>query len=376
MSLGLSSGRATDSVAVPQGAGRRRSRWWAARIAVERALTGWAARCVALVAAYVAVGYAVSAALGLRLRWPAEELVVQAKWLFFLVYAWLSLRWLLASAGQKRPLRERCRQMLVSPAFFLELVVATAAVLATLAVFANLRRDVPAINETLYDSPLWRLDALLHLGVEPAVVATELAAEHGLLPWLDRAFGLVYSAELAVPLLFLVSARLRPLRGRLFFALCLLWMIGGVLCLVWPALGPAFYRPSRFVWLDQAPYAQYLQDVAMRGYVRFRTHPGSDAAAVVALHQGVAALPNLQVGVLALCAIASQRWRALSLALWLVALVGFVASLALGWHYAVDGYAGALLACVTWLVACRAVPLQRPDRDAAAPTLPRGAAIA
>jgi hypothetical protein len=351
----------------------RRGRLSEARLAVERAATGWPARCLALVAAYVAVGYAVSAATALPLHWPMRHLLTQTKWIFFLVYAPLTVGWVLASAGQTRALWLRCRTLLLSPAFFAEFAIAMIAVHATIMVFVNLKQYIPAINEMLYDSPLWRLDAWLHLGIDPAVVATELAAEYGLLPWLDRAYVLYYPAQVVVPLAFLVSVKLRPLRGRFFFAYCLLWMLGGAMYLAWPSLGPVYYRGSRFLWLDQAPYAQYLQELLIRDYVRFRTDP---SYYTVKLYQGVAALPSLHVGVLTLFAIAAARWRALALGLWLLTFVTFIGSLALGWHYAVDGYAGALLAWVAWLAARRAVPEQRPDRDVAGRMLPRRAAVA
>jgi hypothetical protein len=67
--------------------------------------------------------------------------------------------------------------------------------------------------------------------------------------------------------------------------------------------------------------------------------------------------------VLALFAIATGRWRMLAIALWLLTAVTFVGSLALGWHYAVDGYAGLLLAALVWLVARHAVDLEADDRN-------------
>ena len=347
----LSSDPATVSLTV---AGVRRRGHGASVAALERALTGWPARCVALVASYVAVGYAVSSWLGLPIHWPMAHLYKQARWIFLVFYAPLMTGCVLALAGQQRETWQRCRRYALSPVFFLEFAVAMVAVHATIMMFVNLKQFIPAINPRLYDSPLWRLDATLHFGIDPAVVATELAAAYGLLPWLDRAYLLFYPVQVLVPLLFLVAKPLRPWRGRFFFAYCLLWMLGGLMYVVWPTLGPVYYRASRFVWLDQAPYAQYLQDVLMRDYVRFRTDP---TFYTVKLYQGVAALPSLHVGVLALFAIATASWRKLSLALWLLTAVTFVGSLALGWHYAVDGYAGALLALLVWLVARAAVDL-------------------
>jgi hypothetical protein len=362
MNPGLSSGRGVASVGVAQRAMAGERGRLLARL--EPLLTGWAARCLALTAAYVGFGYAVAAALALPLHWPIVYLFAQAKWIFFLTYAPLVLGYALASAGHERAVWPRFRGFLLSPRFFLEFAVAMVAVHATIMVFVNLKQYLPAVNEMLYDGPLWRLDAWLHLGIDPAVVATELAAEHGLLPWLDRAYVLYYPAQVVVPLLFLLATRLRPRRGRFFFAYCLIWILGGLVYFAWPSLGPVYYWPSRFVWLDQAPYAQYLQDLLMRDYVRFRTDP---SYYTVKLYQGVAALPSLHVGVLTLFAIACRPWRALAVALWILTAVTFVGSMALGWHYAVDGYAGALIAWLAWWVACRLVREEPADVPAAVP---------
>lgn len=340
--------------------------------AVQRVLLGWPGRCAALVAAYVALGYVVSASIGLPIHWPMAHLYKQARWIFLVFYAPLMIGCVLAMVGEQREAWQRCRLYALSPGFFLEFAVAMVAVHATIMMFVNLKQFLPALNPMLYDSPLWRLDAFLHFGIEPAPVVTELAAEHGLLPWLDRAYLLYYPVQVLVPLLFLVAKPLRPLRGRFFFAYCLIWMAGGLLYVAWPSLGPVYYRGSRFVWLDQAPYAQYLQEVLMRDYVRFRTDP---TFYTVKLYQGVAALPSLHVGVLALFAIATRRFRTASALLWLLTAITFVGSLALGWHYAVDGYAGALLAWLCWRVARAAVgeascettvlELRRAERDGA-----------
>ena len=325
----------------------------AALAAVRRGLFGWVARCLALVAAYIGIGYAIAAAIGLPIHWPTAHLYRQARWIFLVFYGPLMIGCLLAYAGQQRPAWQRCRQFVLSPVFFLEFAAATVVVHATIMMFVNLKQFIPAMNERLYDSPLWRLDAWLHFGFDPAVVATELAAAYGLLPWLDRAYLLFYPAQVVVPLLFLVAPSLRPLRGRFFFAFCLLWMLGGAMYVAWPSLGPVYYRASRFVWLSElAPYASYLQELLMRDYVRFRTDPSFYS---VKLYQGVAALPSLHVGVLTLFAIATWRWRAVSVALWLLTAVTFVGSIALGWHYAIDGYAGGLIAWGAWRIACLAV---------------------
>jgi hypothetical protein len=352
----LSSDRGTASLTLA-GLRRRRDGFGLAKI-IERASDGWVGRCIVLVVAYVAIGYVVAASVGLPIHWPVAHLEKQARWIFLITYGPLMLGCLLAYAGQEREIWHRCRRFVLSPAFFVEFVVAMTVVNATIMMFVNLKQFIPAINERLYDSPLWRLDNWLHFGTDPAVVTSQLAADYGVLPWLDRAYLLFYPAQVMVPLLFLVAKPLRPQRGRFFFAYCLLWMLGGAMYVAWPTLGPIYYRSSRF-WLEQAPYATYLQDMLMRDYVQFRTDPNFYT---VKLYQGVAALPSLHVGVLALFAIATSRWRMVAAALWLLTAITFVGSLALGWHYAVDGYAGALLALLSWQTARLLVQEEREGR--------------
>lgn len=331
-----------------------------ARLGAGVASLDWAWRCLALTAAYLAAGYAAAGSLGVPIRWPVGYLARQAQVVVLVAYLPLVTAFVLDELVGPRARASALRRRLFSPRFAAELVLATVAVHATLLLFVNLKQLVPAFNPTLWDSPLWRWDARLHLGHEPAAEIHRWAGEHGWLDLLDQAYLLFFPAQVVVPLLFLLSARLRPDRGRFFFAYCLLWMAGSAVYVLWPSLGPVYYRPSRFLWMDQAPYAQRLQWLLIQDYVRFRADP---SYATVKLYYGVAALPSLHVGLLALFAIATRRMRLLAGALGLLTALTFVGSLALGWHYAIDGYAGALLAACCWAVAGWAMPHRASDDD-------------
>jgi membrane-associated phospholipid phosphatase len=86
---------------------------------------------------------------------------------------------------------------------------------------------------------------------------------------------------------------------------------------------------------------------------------------------GISAMPSMHLATTTLMACyAFQNSRALG---W--AMVGFLAvilvgSVALGWHYAVDGYAGIALALVCWRLA--AMALRRAHQGAPAGALPAG----
>ncbi len=319
--------------------------------------TAWTGWCLGLVAVYAVIGQAVAFALGLPMHWPSAHLLQQVQLVFGVAYGSLLLAWALDRAVGPRLGLGALAARLTSARVFLEFVAAMVAVHVTLVVFVNLKQYVPALNPRLYDSPLWRFDAWLHFGIDPAVWATDFATRFGLLGFLDHAYLLFFPTQLLVPLLFVFSTRLRPARGGFFFAYCLLWMLGSLVYILWPALGPAYYRPMRFLGLDGAPLAQHLQWTLIQDYARFRAGPEYYA---VKLYYGVAALPSLHVGMFTLFSLATTRWRGLCLLLWVLTAITFVGSLALGWHYAIDGYAGALLAGLAWSLGRRVAPPDRP----------------
>jgi membrane-associated phospholipid phosphatase len=73
-------------------------------------------------------------------------------------------------------------------------------------------------------------------------------------------------------------------------------------------------------------------------------------------------MPSLHVGISVLFAlVAWRRSRVVGVVLWLYAVVIQIGSVILAWHYAVDGYLGAVFAVVSWKAALAFVP----QRDSA-----------
>lgn len=356
MSMELSTDRGASVAALPAPAAGSLAR-------VGFSGLGWAWPCLLLVLAYLGIGYAVAGAHGLPVHWPFGYLLGQAQKILLVVYTPLVVAWLLDSMVGPRARAGYLRSLLFSPRFFVELLAVIVLVHATVTMFVHLKQFIPNLNTALWDSPLWRLDAWLHLGWEPAPAVSDWAGEKGWLELLDQAYVLFFPVAIVVPPFFLVSRTLRPHRSRFLFGYCLLWMVGSLVYVLWPALGPVYYRPSRFVWLEEAPYARHLQVTLIQDYIRFRADPGYYA---MKLSDGVAALPSMHVGVLAFFAMATWRLRPLSIALWLSTAVTFVGSLALAWHYAVDGYAGVALGAVCWWVAAYAAPRVAPGMAASA----------
>ncbi|TGV96166.1 phosphatase PAP2 family protein, partial [Mesorhizobium sp. M2E.F.Ca.ET.154.01.1.1] len=64
---------------------------------------------------------------------------------------------------------------------------------------------------------------------------------------------------------------------------------------------------------------------------------------------GISALPSMHVAMAGLFALyATRRSRLAGVLMWAFSGIIMIASVALGWHYALDGYAGALLSVAIW----------------------------
>jgi hypothetical protein len=134
----------------------------------------------------------------------------------------------------------------------------------------------------------------------------------------------------------------------------LTWVVGSLAAIVVSSAGPIYYTRVtglrdhyvellgrlRVVPLE----ASRLQTLLWETYV----HPNPSFA------KGIAAFPSLHVAMPALYAVSTPpRWRVVRWLWILMTLMTLVGSIVLAWHYAVDGYAGILLALGCWWIAGR-----------------------
>ncbi len=228
---------------------------------------------------------------------------------------------------------------------FLWLRVWLAAMAMTFA-YTWLKVCVPLLRSTALDPLFWRLDRALHFGFSPSIFATQLAHGTLLVPLLDRWYGIWVSVVIATLAYVFFSPDLAA-RRNFAFACAVLWLGGAFLYWALPAVGPCFTAPEVFTALAaRMPHAlagqgelwrNYLTMIAGRSGDLYRFNP----------YLGVAAMPSLHVGAHWMFALWSRRHAPrLFLPFALATLLTFFASLVTGWHYAIDGYAGMLLA---WL---------------------------
>jgi hypothetical protein len=242
------------------------------------------------------------------------------------------------------------------------------AVMAMTFTYTWLKVCVPLLRTTLLDAELWKLDRWLHFGFSPSIFAVELLGGTALLPLLDRWYGFWLTSVLGALAYFLLAAE--PHRRRRFVLACaLLWTLGAGLYLALPALGPCYANPEVFRSIEsEIPRSDYVQRLLWANYTTLVA--GRDGTLTrFSPYLGVAALPSLHVGAHWLFAIWSWRHaRRLFLPFALATLLTLLGSVATGWHYALDGYAGMLLAWGAVRLAERWEPAPIGAREVLAPT--------
>jgi hypothetical protein len=204
---------------------------------------------------------------------------------------------------------------------------------------------IPRLHPFAYDEPLAAWDRALG-GGDPWRWLAALTYPP-VLRTLDLFYELWFVAFLAAILWWAWEVPSER-RSQFLTAMTLLWVGGSLLAVLVPSAGPVYYtrvtgHPGPYAdllpRLASAPLASTLQAALWSAYVM-------PAGGVV---KGIAAFPSLHVAGPALCAIQARGWLR-----WMwsaFTALTIASSIVLAWHYALDGYAGILLAALVWYVA-------------------------
>ncbi len=219
--------------------------------------------------------------------------------------------------------------------------------------------SVPLVNWRLWDEQLWRLDRLLHFGVQPSVFWPALVDGTPLVAALETWYGW-WIATMMFGLGFFCAWPQDGVRRRFMLSTVLLWLVGAWLYTAVPAVGPIYVHPEAWSGLEsRMPGARGAQEMLWENYQRMLAGREWPLARFNPT-RGVAALPSLHVGGHWLLALWARRSaRPLFVPALLATLATFVGSIVTGWHYAVDGYAGVLLAQLAYWTAWRLEPASR-----------------
>ncbi len=259
-------------------------------------------------------------------------------------------------ASPIRRLWQEARVIIFNPARLLSLVIVFPLLSIFLQAFAVAKGNIPFVNPFAWDETFMRLDRALHGGVDPWRWLEPFL--HSVPATFMINFLYNFWFFLSVGSLLWVALQRRPGEDSIRFLVAFLmsWVIGGnILATIFSSAGPAYYARLALSPDPYAPLMAHLHAVAQIVPVwaletQEMLWKGYQAQDVTL--GGISAFPsmhNAQATLMALLA-----WRHGRLAGWLMTIYAFmiaIGSVWLGWHYAVDAYAGIAIALACWWLA-------------------------
>ena len=242
-----------------------------------------------------------------------------------------------------------------------------------LGAFSVLKPDIPKLNPFSWDMAFTELDRMVHFGVLPHEWLMPMLGSAGALFVLNFFYGIWFLLVIAGMLAAAAMVRDAELRLQYLMTLFATYFLGGiVVATLFSSAGPCFHLQlglgetysGLMASLRSANevhpiLALQIQDTLWAGYA------GERAGSV-----GISAFPSMHVATAVLMALGAYRInRTFGMVMWAYAFIIQIGSVMLAWHYAVDGYAGALIVLAVWkasgIWARRAVrETQKPELNA------------
>ncbi len=234
----------------------------------------------------------------------------------------------------------------------LRLVIALEIVLL---IYTTIKQRFTWLNPGLHDELLIQIERWAHLGWNPAWSLAEWGWPTWTLIVLDYAYVVWFPFKFFI-LTYAITMANRAKRDRFLFAYLGMWPVAVLLGLMIPSAGPFFVEQGAIFPAGTTPvsegggvamfYAAKLQALLQVHYL-IDLQPGQSG--VLIYGYGLMAMPSLHVTAVVLYALfgwgEGRIFRGFTLAF---AGMIFLGSLLSGWHYAIDGYAGAAIAATLW----------------------------
>ena len=247
------------------------------------------------------------------------------------------------------------RGRVVSPRWLASVTVLVIVLPMSLAAFSAAKRAIPSIEPFSWDRTLEHLGRELHGGRHAWEWLQPIVGHPTITVLLDRYYHLGWSLLVLGTVGVVVVSPVSRLRRRFVTAwVALSFTCGTLAALTFSSAGPPYFAR---VTGERDPYVQlraYLRgvdaSVPLLSVGGRRTLWAAYQRHVDSFGLGISAMPSMHIATTALVAcIAWAVSPVLGLAAAVATLVMIVGSVSLCWHYAIDGYVGALLAVAIWM---------------------------
>ena len=206
----------------------------------------------------------------------------------------------------------------------------------------------------VHDPELAAMDRAL-FGADPGILLHELIGSPATTLFFDGIYhGWFVPTTIGVAVVGLCAGT--KARAQYMLAYVAVWvLLGAMFAYLVPAAGPAFYEVLAEPG-GAGPFRAVHEQLAGARDVRFLSSLGNQAyllenlnSEVLVIGGGISALPSIHNAVAVLFAIAGFRaHRLIGLSLTGFALLIWIGSVYLNWHYAIDGIVGAVGAIAIW----------------------------
>ncbi len=247
--------------------------------------------------------------------------------------------------------------LFTSPALFINALPAVAAMIIHNKAAIEMKASIPALNPFSWDVFFAGLDRAMHFGVDPWRLLQPLLGYPAVTFMINNLYNFWFLLMFGMWFWFAFKSRHSEVRDRFFIAFTLTWFIGGgIMAVVFSSAGPVYYgnlglSPNPFAELMAylhgvndnviALWALNTQQMLWDGYTGVEKN-----------FLGISAFPSMHNAVVTVFVCAAwQVNRGFGQAVAVYAAFILIGSVHLGWHYALDSYAGIALGLAGWWVA-------------------------
>ena len=205
-----------------------------------------------------------------------------------------------------------------------------------------------------YDELHATIDNWLHFGHDPWRFVEPLIANDTVLYLMEFNYNRIYFT-ICFSTLFFIMTSPKANKYRLHYVICFMlsWIvIGNILAGIFLSAGPAYYGLVTGDEMRFAPLLAHLQDgvgnndstIRIQSYLWDQHVAGTPKFAT-----GISAFPSVHVALISMNALfAFEVSRRLGWIMVLYATTIFLSSIALGWHYAIDGYVSVVVVAAVY----------------------------